>query len=325
MRNFNRYRPRMPLSSPYPDVEIPDVALTQFILSTVDEHPDKPAIIDGPSGRTVTFAELRDRIQRLAGGLQARGFGKGDVLAILLPNLPEYAIAFHGAALAGGTVTTVNPVYNKEEIGFQIKDSAARFAVTYPQAKDNIEGVEETFVVGEDSFQQLFAAEPLTEQVAVDPADDVVALPYSSGTTGRPKGVMLTHRNLVANLLQSASALEIGADDVAMGVLPFFHIYGMTVIMNMSAWRGATVVTMPRFDLEQFLTLIQEHKITRAYVVPPIALGLAKHPVVDQFDLSSLELILSGAAPLGPELEKACEQRLGSRVRQGYGLDSVIP
>jgi acyl-CoA synthetase (AMP-forming)/AMP-acid ligase II len=136
---------------------------------------------------------------------------------------------------------------------------------------------------------------------------------------------MLTHRNLVANLLQTNGTMPLTEDDVTIGVLPFFHIYGMTVILNFSLRMGATTITMPRFDLEGFLRTIQDHEVTRAYVVPPIALALAKHPLVDQFDLSSLQLVFSGAAPLGAELEQACQQRLGCRVSQGYGMTESSP
>ena len=325
----------MAIRSQHPDVSIPDTALTPFVLERADELGDKPALIDGPTGRTLTYAQLRDAVHRFAGGLRARGFAKGDVLALHLPNVPEYAVAFHGAALAGGTVTTINPVYNAEEITHQLGDSGAKFLLTFPQGLENARkaadgsGVEEVFVLGEGEGEGAtpvtdLLGKPLDEQIPVDP-DDVVALPYSSGTTGLPKGVMLTHRNLVANMLQARAVLDLGDDDVVIGVLPFFHIYGMTVIMNMGLRFGATTVTMPRFDLEQFLTLLQDHEVTRAYVVPPIALALAKHPVVDRFDLSSLDLVLSGAAPLGAELQEAAAARLGCSVVQGYGMTETSP
>jgi acyl-CoA synthetase (AMP-forming)/AMP-acid ligase II len=320
----------MPIGSPHADVEIPDVALTPFVLDHAGLD-DKPAIIDGPSGRTLTYGELEDQIRRFAGGLAARGFGKGDKLALLSPNIPEYAVAFHGTTLVGGIVTTVNPVYNADEIAFQLEDAKARFLVTIPQSIEQARvaaertGVEAIFVIGEDSFSDLLSADPYEGAAEVDAAGDLAALPYSSGTTGHPKGVMLTHRNLVSNICQLQGCSPISSDDVLIAVLPFFHIYGMQVLLNNSITQGATLVTMPRFDLEQFLGLIQEHKVTRAYVVPPIALALAKHPMVDQYDVSSLDLVFSGAAPLGAELEEACANRLGCRVGQGYGMTESSP
>jgi len=321
----------MPIGSPLPDVDIPDVALAPFVLERAAQLGDKPAMIDGPSGRELSFAALDEQVRRMAGGLAARGFGKGDTLALLSPNVPEYGVAFLATTLTGGTVTTINPVYNTEEIEYQLKDAGARFLVTVAPALEQARkaadgtGVEDVFVIGEDSFAGLLDAEPLAEQAAVDPAEDVAALPYSSGTTGYPKGVMLTHRNLVANLRQVEGAMPLTPDDVVVGVLPFFHIYGMQVILNLGLRAGSTIVTMPRFDLEGFLGLIQDRKVTRAYVVPPIALALAKHPLVDQYDLSSLELVFSGAAPLGAELEEACAARLGCRVCQGYGMTESSP
>jgi acyl-CoA synthetase (AMP-forming)/AMP-acid ligase II len=150
-------------------------------------------------------------------------------------------------------------------------------------------------------------------------------LPYSSGTTGRAKGVILTHRNLVANLLQMRSVNRIAPGGRLLAVLPFFHIYGMTVLLNQGIDRRATVVTLPRFDLERFLQAITDHRVQRVYVVPPIALALAKHPDVDAHDLSSLESICSGAAPLDAELSNAVARRLGCRVVQGYGMTEMSP
>jgi acyl-CoA synthetase (AMP-forming)/AMP-acid ligase II len=325
----------MPIRSPFPDVTVPDTALTPFVLERARELGDKPALVDGPSGRTLTYEQLERSVRRVAAALQSRGFEKGDTYAIFLPNCPEYAVAFHGAAFAGGTVTTINPVYNVEEIEHQLKDAGAKFLLTHPGGIENAvqaaksTGVEEVFVLGESeggatSVAEIITDAQLDEQVAVDP-QDTVALPYSSGTTGLPKGVMLSHRNLVANMLQASTPFHLSDADVVIAVLPFFHIYGMTVLMNLGLRTGMKIVTMPRFDLEGFLKNIQEHKVTRAYVVPPIALALAKHPLVDQYDLSSLEGVFSGAAPLGPELEKAVGERLGCRVSQGYGMTETSP
>jgi acyl-CoA synthetase (AMP-forming)/AMP-acid ligase II len=162
--------------------------------------------------------------------------------------------------------------------------------------------------------------------VSIDPREDLVVLPYSSGTTGLSKGVMLTHHNLVANICQFTALGNVTNDDRCIAVLPFFHIYGMVVIMAAGLRLGATIVTLPRFDLEQFLQVIEDQRITLAWLVPPIVLALAKHPAVDKYDLSSVRLIFSGAAPLGPELEQACRQRLGDcAVVQGYGLTETSP
>ena len=317
-----------------PDVEIPDVTITEHVLRKVAELPDRPALVDGPSGRTYTFSQLSDLIHRFAGGLRARGFQPGDVLALMAPNLPEYAIVFHGVAVAGGTVTTVNPTYGPEEVRFQLQDAGASLLVTIGMfaatAAEAIEGTNVTEVLtldgadGTGNALDLLAADPI-EQAPVDVARDVVVLPYSSGTTGFPKGVMLTHRNLVANAVQTEPCIQPVEHEVALAFLPFFHIYGMSVLMNLGLSTGATVVTMPRFDLEQALELTQRHRVTRFYAVPPVVLALAKHPLVDQYDLSSLVQIFSGAAPLGAELAAEASKRVGCEVVQGYGMTELSP
>jgi acyl-CoA synthetase (AMP-forming)/AMP-acid ligase II len=325
----------MAIQSPYGDVEIPDVDLSSFVLRGAADRPDKPALIDGPTGRTITYGELAAGAKRVAAGLHERGFAKGDVFAIFSPNVPEYALAFHGVASMGGICTTANPLYTVEELTFQLKDSGASYMLTIPQFLDRAKtaaenaGLKEVFVLGEAEgatpFAELLSSSGPAPEVDIDPANDLVVLPYSSGTTGLPKGVMLTHRNVVANVCQSLKPQSTSERDVVIGVLPFFHIYGMTVIMSIALHLGATVVTMPRFDLEEFLTLLQDHKVTRAYLVPPIILALAKHPLVDKYDLSSVEVIMSGAAPLGADLASAAANRLNSVVMQGYGLTETSP
>ena len=325
----------MTFSSPYDDVDIPNVSLPEFILEAARRWGDKPALIDGPSGRTLTYAQFAGGVERVAASLASRNFGKGDVFAIHSPNLPEYALAFHGIARSGGTITTVNPLYTVDELAFQFNDSEARYLLTIPQFLEQAREaaarskIEEIFVLGEAEgatpFASLLAGEGPPPELDLDPKEDVLVLPYSSGTTGLPKGVMLTHSNVVSNVLQSEVPHDTDENDVVIGVLPFFHIYGMTVIMNIAMHRGATVVTMPRFDLGDFLKIMQDHAITRAYLVPPIILALAKHPVVDNFDMSKLEVIMSGAAPLGGDLADAASDRLGCFVMQGYGLTETSP
>jgi acyl-CoA synthetase (AMP-forming)/AMP-acid ligase II len=319
--------------SPLADIEIAEVPVTEYVLRGAALHAHRAALIDGPSGRIYTYAQLDDLVHRFAGGLAARGFGPGHVLALMAPNLPEYAVVFHGAAVAGGTVTTVNPTYGAEEVRFQLLDAGASMLVTIGMFADTaakaIEGTQITEVLTLDGAEGTANAMALLgdriEQVPVDVAEHVVVLPYSSGTTGLPKGVMLTHRNLVANLGQTEACVTPSGHEVFLAFLPFFHIYGMQVLMNLGLSVGATVVTMPRFDLEQSLQLVQQHEVTRFFVVPPVVLALAKHPIVEQYDLSSLKQIFSGAAPLGAELAAEAAARVGCEVVQGYGMTELSP
>ena len=317
----------MIFTSPYPDVDIPSIALTEFVLEHSAEYGGKPALIDAPTGRTYTHAQTADAIASAAGVLASRGVVPGDVVALYAPNSPEYVIAFHAVAVLGAVCTTINPIYTVEELVFQLQHSGARALLAGPEALDRAReaarraGVEEVGVIDE-----LLGGDP-GNAVRETPAgpDDLVALPYSSGTTGLPKGVMLTHRNLVVNILQSTAQQPVTADDTLVGVLPLFHIYGLTVVMNAVLRNGATLVTVPRFELEGYLGLVQEHRATKAHLVPPIVLALAKSPVVDRYDLSSLTLINSGAAPLSAEVQRAAAERIGCPVVQGYGMTESSP
>ncbi len=264
----------------------------------------------------------------------ARGFRPGQTVALLSPNIPEYAVVFHGVAYAGGVVTTINPTYTEREVHHQLVDAGARLLVTVAPFLDVARAAAQGHRGRGDlrdrcgrrtprSLTELLGA-PLTEQVPVDP-DDTVVLPYSSGTTGVSKGVMLTHRNLVANVAQVLGAAEMREDETIVAVLPFFHIYGMQVLMNCGLRAGATIVTLPRFDLEQFLSVHQEYGVTRSFVAPPIVVALAKHPLVDSFDMSKLEQVFSGAAPLSAELALEAGKRLGCEVVQGYGMTELSP
>jgi acyl-CoA synthetase (AMP-forming)/AMP-acid ligase II len=325
------------IPSPFADIEIPDTPLVPFVLRHAERLHDKPALVCGATGRRYTYGELALAVRQFAAGLQAHGIGRGDVVGLVSPNIPEFAVVFYAVASIGAICSTVNPIATAEEIGAQFADSEAVLLVTIPELLEKCataarlaSTVRELVVIGEAEgatpFRELLTHGDVPTPVAIDTARDVCALPYSSGTSGIPKGVMLTHRNLVANLCQiQAPVRMVHETDTLLGVLPLFHIYGMVPIMGGVLSSGATLITVPRFDLAQVLEIIQTHRITFAHVVPPIVLALAKHPIVDQYDLSSLHTVFSGAAPLGEALSTACASRLGCRVRQGYGLTETSP
>ncbi|HJP94302.1 MAG TPA: 4-coumarate--CoA ligase family protein [Pyrinomonadaceae bacterium] len=325
----------MIIKGPYPDVPIPQTALTPFVLRRAKELGDKPALIDGSTGRTISYTQLADLVSIAAHNLSQRGLKKGDVFGILSPNCLEYAIAFHAVATLGGIVTPINPLYTKHEVAPQLKDCGARFLVTAPACVEKISGaaaeagIEELFVFGSapgaTSFDSLLIDNGRAEQVDVDPEEDLVVLPYSSGTTGLPKGVMLTHHNLVANVRQMEGLCYFFETDTLICVLPLFHIYGLMVVLNMGLYNGVSIVIMPRFDLESFLKAVQDYEVSLAHLVPPIILGLSKNPIVDNYRLPKLHTIFSGAAPLGEELTRACMDRLGCNIRQGYGMTETSP
>jgi acyl-CoA synthetase (AMP-forming)/AMP-acid ligase II len=321
--------------APYPQVEIPEVPLTPFVLKGAKDRPNKPALIEALTGRTITYSQLVESINRVAANLAKRAFGKGDVMGIVSPNTPEFAIAFHAVATLGGIVTPINPLYTAHEIWLQLKDAGARFLITGASFLEKASeaardaNIEELFVFGEGEgatpFASLMEGNGYIPKVEIHPREDLVALPYSSGTTGLPKGVMLTHYNLVANLNQMDGMDYFTENDTLICFLPLFHIYGLVVIMNMGLYKGATIVVMPRFELEDFLKAAQQYGVSLAHLVPPIVLTLSKHPIVDEYQLPKLRTIFSGAAPLGEELTRACMKRLNCNIRQGYGMTETSP
>ena len=322
----------MVITSPYPDVSVPEQSLTSFVLADADQRGDKPAIVDGLTGRTLSYRQLAADVRHAGCGLRLRGVRKGDVLAMCCPNSPDFAVAYYAALSVGAIVTTINPMATPAEVAGQLEHAGARWLVTTPELLEKsalavaAAGIEQVFVFGVAEGATPFAVlmddhRPMDE-VAVSP-DDFAILPYSSGTTGLPKGVVLTHRGLVANLRGTARVHRVGPDDVIVAVLPLFHIYGMQVTMNLGLAAGATIVTMPRFELEPFLRMLRDWRVTRAEVVPPIVLALAKDPAVERYDLSSLRVVTSAAAPLGEELARLCAERLDCRVKQAYGMTEL--
>jgi acyl-CoA synthetase (AMP-forming)/AMP-acid ligase II len=324
--------------STFPDVDIPDVSVYDYLFADLtDEDAARIAFIDPATGAETSYGALRGQIDAFAGALAARGAGVGTTLALLSPNIPAFATVFHGALRAGVTVTTVNALYTADEIAHQLRDAGATWLVTISpflaQAKAAAaeHGIDDDHLVvmdgadGHPSLRDLLVEQRPAPDVTFDPATHIAVLPYSSGTTGLPKGVMLTHRNLVANVQQADTLLDVSAEDRVLAVLPFFHIYGMTVLLNLALIQRAALVPMPKFDLVQFLELIQKHQCTYVFVAPPIAVALAKHPIVDQYDISSIRMLFSGAAALDGDTATLAATRVNSKIRQGYGMTEMSP
>jgi acyl-CoA synthetase (AMP-forming)/AMP-acid ligase II len=314
------------ISSPRPAPEIQDVSLADHVLRHAEALADHAALVEVADGRTLTYGALAAAARGTAVALAGRGFGRGDTLAIYSPNAPEFVSTFLGAAILGGTTTMANPLYTGGELAHQLRDSGARLVVTMPPLVDRAKeaareaGVDAVLAYGDLAGGDLAgggACEPPKPAIS---NDDVVLLPYSSGTSGMPKGVEITHRSAIANLVQLEPALTLGPEDAVIAVAPMYHCMGLIVVVCHALCQGATVVTMARFDLEQFLRAMQDYRVTGSVIAPPIALALAKHPIVDGFDLSALRWVGCGAAPLDALIEEACAERLGCTFGQGYGM-----
>jgi len=336
------------IRSTYRDVTIPRLSVFDFLFGSLSaDDLDRVALIDGVTGRETSYRTLIRSITGFAGALAARGVAPGTVVALLSPNSPAYATAFHGALRAGATVTPVNSLYTADEVATQLQDAGASWIITVTALLDPAQsaatrlGIDPSHVIvldgasgsptsgslssGSLTLDDLLAENAAPPALTIDPATTIAVLPYSSGTTGRPKGVMLSHRNLVANVVQSGALIGLARTDRVLAVLPFFHIYGLTVLLNYALRERATLVTMPRFDLPEFLRILSDERCTWVFIAPPIAVAFAKHPLVDEFDLSSLDVVFSGAAPLDGDLAAAVARRLGCRVRQGYGMTELSP
>ncbi|MBQ0925507.1 AMP-binding protein [Saccharopolyspora endophytica] len=327
----------MPMRSPYPDVDVPDVSLTEFLFGTgVGNHAEATALVEGTTGDAMTFGQLHAAVEGVAAGLHAWGVRAGDVIALVGSNSPRWVLAFHSALRANTTVTTCNPLYTTGELANQLTDSGAAFVITEGKLREKVVEAAAKAGLDPDSVFTLDSTDghtSLAELAAgggeapapVTGAEGTAVLPYSSGTTGRAKGVVLTHRNLVANVLQFDRMVTSTRGSAQLAVLPLFHIYGMTVLMNHCLHTRAPLITMPRFDLAEMLRLVDEHRVRKLYVAPPTVLALAKDRLVDSYDLSSVEMVFSGAAPLDGDLGRALTDRLGCAVLQGYGMTEMSP
>ena len=311
-----------------------EISLQDRLREVAREVGIKPALIFGD--RVVTYAELDAATDRLAAALARRGVKKGDRVTLFMPNSVEFVFAFYGTLKAGGVVNPINAQSKDREVRFQIDDAGAS-AVLYHEAlapvvdavRGDLANVHAFAVTGQSAPSGVERFDDLVAEagsVSVGTSlSDLAALPYTSGTTGFPKGVMLTHSNLTANQQQFFAAVPVRRSDVFLNVLPYFHIYALNLLMSGSISLGATQVVMPRFDMAEYCTLIERHRATVCFIVPPIVLGLAMSPEVDKHDFSSVRFFFSGAAPLAPDPARRMIERIGKPIVQGYGLTETSP
>jgi acyl-CoA synthetase (AMP-forming)/AMP-acid ligase II len=314
-----------PSQAPYEEIPLPELA-----RRAAEEFSEKTALISA-DGATRTYVRIWSDARKVARLLQDNGIQKGDKVGVFSPNHIDYPAVFYGSLLAGATVTTLNPLYTAHEIEHQLSDAEAvilfaftPMAAAVDQARKNLPLLRTVFPI-DDLPSALEGASEAYRPVPVNPREDVAALPYSSGTTGLPKGVMLTHYNITSNVKQGLATRSLNSDMVGLWTLPLFHIYGMTVLMSASLAIGGTGVVMMRFDVEQMMQLIQEHRITDLYLAPPAILAMVNLPDPSGYDTSSLQIIGSGAAPLPLELGERAKAMFKCTVSQGYGMTETSP
>jgi long-chain acyl-CoA synthetase len=316
-------------------LEYPDVPFHALLTRTAEQFPEKSAIVFGD--RRISYRELDRDAGRLAQGLLAVGLSRGDRLALFMPNRPEYEIAFFGATRAGLVPTPLNPSYKAQEARYQLAEAGAAAIVVDPSLlpivdaiRGELPSLQHVVVAAEPSTPGAISLEDVMrgrqgQGPEIDVSlDDLAAMPFSSGTTGTSKGVMLSHRNLVCNAYQFVEATASTEADVIMVFLPLYHIYGVALMADAVAV-GATQVLMPRFDLATMVDLVEREGVTELYVVPPVMLALAGAPDVDPKRFESVRFIMSAAAPLAPETGRKVRSRLGIRVIQAYGMTEASP
>ena len=336
------------VNCPYGDTFIPESDIYSHVFQQFPKLGKKIALIDGITGREYSYNEVQESVVNMASGLVRSGMEKGDVLALVSPNSAQFCTTFFSTLAMGGIISTCNPQYTAEELAYQFKNSNSKYVATIPALLPTIKEaasksgcVEKVIMLSDDggigegkdmiSYQSLVrdTGSRFPLNIGISPKEDIGVLPYSSGTTGLAKGVMLTHSNIVANLVQAKHPQFVdfsSPDSCVLGVLPYFHIYGMVSILCMCLYQGTKLVVLPKFDPVQFLSCLQIHEVTDAVVVPPLALFLAKHPMVESYNISTLRHMMSAAAPLDGEVSMQAKNRVGAKVlRQGYGLTELSP
>ncbi len=314
------------------------------ILESCRKHASKVAIIDTSCkpARRLTYGAYAELVERVARNLVATGVRPGEVIGIYLPNCWEFGVTFHAATLAGAIPTTLNPTYRNREVRYQLENSGAVALITdgalLPGIKfDGLPSLRHVYSVrarppaGTEPFDLLFksAVTATFPKPECDSRSTLATLPFSSGTTGLPKGVMLSHYNLVANVYQTLTVGEFGAisdDEVLLCFIPLYHIYGLTIGLNLSLLRGCTVVLMPRFDCQQSLQISVDNGVTLTLCVPPTVLAYCQAAEQGLFPRDHrLRWVKCGAAPLAPELARRFTEDTGIRIRQGYGMTEASP
>jgi 4-coumarate--CoA ligase len=342
------------VKSRWSDVKIPEMNLADFVWEDIEHNAANTALVCGMTGRSYSFAMAHGLSRKFGSALLRMGAKRGDVIGLVLPNIPEFPIVFMGTVGVNMTVTTMNPTYRPEEIARQMENSGARFIVTIGMFVENIKqscdiytGVEKIIVIGDPatvpedctSFLDLVMNEDGSlygQDKSCNAMEDVAALPYSSGTTGPPKGVCLSHYNLIANLCQSAHPdclplrpfKETGVQESTLAVLPFFHIYAMELVMLFNLRSGAKSITLPKFEPESYIKALDTYKPTFLNLVPPLVSFLATNPAVKPSLLNSVTFVTGGAAPFGPALiEKFMEKVLPHKMefREGFGMTESSP
>lgn len=338
----------MVLRGPLPDVEIPTMSLYQRLIEPItDEHRDKLALVNPMTGQELTFGQLREEVERVAAWFASKGVGPGDAVGLALPTCPEYVTAFHGIARAGAAASPMNVQYAPREFAEQLEMTSSRFVITHVAMLQNIVKaamqvgipLENVIVVGDippgavpepvpfTAYQTLTTCTaPLPPENVTDPKTHVVALPLSSGIGGGMKPVMLTHYNLVAEMTMLYGSMDaVNVHHTLVSFLPFSHVYALSGSMNFALSEFSLNVTLPMFNPATYLEAVQKYKATLLFLVPSVASLLASNPIVDDYDLSSVKLIIVGAAPLSEEMGNAMAKRLGVIVLQGYGMTECSP
>lgn len=324
------------------EIDIPNKTLPQMLQETTEKFPQNNAV--SFYGRKFTYQEITRAAYGFASALQNKEVKKGDRVAIMLPNCPQYMIGYYGALITGAIVTQVNPMLVEREIEHILNDSGAEtiivFDTVYPRVKSiqqntklkniivvSLQPSGQTF--DDETFDAFMAsATGAPEPVEIDPEHDVAVLQYTGGTTGRSKGAMLTHRNLYANVLQCneffKEKTKVGKDK-CLTVIPLFHVFGMTVCMNFSIYTAAESIMLPRFELEEVLTTIKNEQPTMFPGVPTMYVAINSHPKAEEYGINSIETCNSGSAPMPLELMKEFEGKTGAKILEGYGLSEAAP